>query len=253
MRGGGAERRRAARAAVAPRAKIQPMNRLSMIVPALDEAERIGAALAALAPLRRRGQEVIVVDGGSRDGTADVARPLADQVLSSPPGRAGQMNAGAAAASGEVLLFLHADTLLPADADRAVFRALASTGRDWGRFDVRIEGRSAWLPVVAWFMNLRSRATGIATGDQAMFVRRAAFERAGGFPALALMEDIALSARLKRFTPPACLREAVRTSGRRWDERGALQTIVLMWWLRVRFYFGSESARLARRYRGERG
>lgn len=229
------------------------MGRLSVIIPVLDEAARIGAALVALAPLRRRGHEVIVVDGGSGDGTAELARAGADKVLTSQRGRAQQMNAGAHAATGDVLLFLHADTLLPDGADGAISEGLATTGCAWGRFDVRFEGRSAWLPVVARMMNLRSRATGIATGDQAIFVRRHAFERAGGFAQLELMEDIALSARLKRISRPACLRDAVIASGRRWDERGALRTIVLMWWLRLQFFFGAAPSRLARSYDGEHG
>lgn len=229
------------------------MERLSVIVPVLNEAARIGAALNALAPMRRRGHEVIVVDGGSSDGTAGLARVGADKVLASPRGRAVQMNAGAHAASGGVLLFLHADTLLPAGADRAIAQGLATTGRAWGRFDVRIVGRSAWLPVVARLMNLRSRATGIATGDQGMFARRVAFEGAGGFPPLEIMEDIALSVRLKRISRPVCLRDTVITSGRRWEERGALRTIGLMWWLRLRFFFGDAPSRLARSYYGERG
>ena len=229
------------------------MERISVIVPVLNEAARIGAALDALVPMRQRGHEVIVVDGGSRDGTVDLACARADKVLMSPRGRAVQMNAGAHAATGDVLLFLHADTRLPAGADEAIARGLASTGRVWGRFDVHIDGRSAWLPVVARLMNLRSRATGIATGDQAMFVRRAAFERSGGFPPLEIMEDIALSARLKRMSRPICLRDTVITSGRRWDERGALRTICLMWWLRLRFLAGEAPSRLARVYDGERG
>ena len=227
------------------------MERLSVIVPVLNEAARIGAALEALAPLRGRGHEVIVVDGGSRDATAGLARAGADAVLGAPRGRANQMNAGARAASGEVLVFLHADTRLPEGAERAIAHGLASTGRVWGRFDVRIEGRSAWLPLVARAMNLRSRATGIATGDQAMFVRREAFADAGGFPAIEIMEDIALSARLKRLSPPACLREAVITSGRRWDERGALRTILLMGSLRLRYFLGDAPSRLARSYDGD--
>ena len=229
------------------------MERISVIVPVLNGAARIGAALDALVPMRQRGHEVIVVDGGSRDGTVDLACARADKVLMSPRGRAVQMNAGAHAATGDVLLFLHADTRLPAGADEAIAQGLASNGRVWGRFDVRIDGRSAWLPVVARLMNLRSRATGIATGDQAMFVRRAAFERSGGFPPLEIMEDIALSARLKRMSRPICLRDTVITSGRRWAERGALRTIGLMWWLRLRFFFGDAPSRLARTYDGERG
>lgn len=225
--------------------------KLSVIVPALDEAAALPAALAAAAPLRRRGHEVIVVDGGSSDETREAARSDADRVLEAQRGRARQMNAGAAAATGDVLLFLHADTLLPPDADACIRRALES-GRAWGRFDVRIGGASPALAVVAWLMNARSRATGIATGDQAMFVRRDAFERAGGFPQIALMEDIVLSCALKRVSRPACLRERVTTSGRRWEERGIARTVLLMWWLRLQFFLGADPARLARSYERRR-
>ena len=226
--------------------------RISIIVPVLNEGEAIGAAIETLAPLRRRGHELIVVDGGSSDGTPELARAALDapavQVLAAPRGRASQMNAGARAASGEVLLFLHADTRLPEGADRAIEAGFARSERVWGRFDVRIDGASPLLPAVAWFMNLRSRLTGIATGDQAMFVRREAFARAGGFPPIALMEDIAMSARLKRLSAPLCLAEFVTTSGRRWERRGVLRTILLMWWLRLRFFLGAAPSALARRY-----
>ena len=178
--------------------------KLSIVMPVLNEAADIAAALSALAPYRARGVELIVVDGGSRDGTADLARPLADRVLSAPRGRATQMNAGAAAACGDVLVFLHADTRLPENADRLVCDGLARSGRGWGRFDVRFDG-GGLLAWVATMMNWRSRATGIATGDQAMFMTRAAFEDTGGFPPIALMEDVALSARLKRIRRPLCL------------------------------------------------
>ena len=227
--------------------------RISIIVPALNEAGGIAAALAVLAPLRRRGQEVIVVDGGSSDGTAALSRGAADRVVPAPRGRASQLNTGAAIARGEILLFLHADTHLPEDADVKVLEGLASTGRAWGRFDVRIEGKSRWLPLIAFLMNLRSRATGIATGDQAMFVRREVFVRSGGFPAVALMEDVALSRSLKRVSRPLCLADRVVTSGRRWDSRGALRTVLLMAWLRLQFFFGAEPSRLARLYDGESG
>lgn len=226
---------------------------ISVIVPALNEAQGIAAALAELAPLRSRGHEVIVVDGGSSDDTPALARRAADCVASAPRGRASQMNAGAALARGEVLLFLHADTRLPENADARILQGLAASGRAWGRFDVRIEGESVFLPVIAFFMNLRSRASGIATGDQAMFARRDAFERAGRFPPLELMEDIALSRSLKRVSRPLRLADKAVTSGRRWERRGVLRTVLLMGWLRLRFFFGAEPASLARFYDGERG
>jgi rSAM/selenodomain-associated transferase 2 len=229
------------------------MTWISIIVPVLNEAQGISESLAALAPLRARGHEVIVVDGGSSDQTPDLARRAADRVVSAPRGRASQMNAGAALARGEVLVFLHADTRLPEGAGARILQGLAASCRAWGRFDVRIEGASVFLPVIAFFMNLRSRATGIATGDQAMFVRREAFERAGGFPPLELMEDIALSRSLKRVSRPLCLAEKAVTSGRRWERHGVLRTVFLMGWLRLAFFLGAAPASLARFYDGERG
>ena len=217
--------------------------RLSIVMPVLDEAERIGAALQALARLRRDGCEVIVVDGGSADRSRELAEPLCDRVVSSARGRAVQMNCGARHASGEALLFLHADTRLPPDADALVRSALKR--HVWGRFDVEIESRHRLLRVVACAMNLRSRLSSIATGDQAIFVRRDAFP---GFPPIALMEDIAFSREMKRRGAPACLRERVRTSGRRWEKRGVLRTVVLMWRLRLLYYFGAPPERLARLY-----
>jgi len=222
---------------------------LSIVVPALDEAAGIVATLQALQPLRRRGAEVLVVDGGSRDATATLAAPLADRVIVSARGRAAQMNAGAAAARGNLLLFLHADTRLPDGADALVAQALHDGRAAWGRFDVHIEGRSRGLPMVAAMMNLRSRLSGIATGDQAMFMTREAFAAAGGFPLQPLMEDIELSRRLLRQARPACLRQRVRTSGRRWDQRGLWRTIVLMWRLRWAYWRGTPAEALAARYR----
>jgi rSAM/selenodomain-associated transferase 2 len=227
-----------------------PAPRLSVVVPTLDEAANVARTLAPLQPLRARGHEVIVVDGGSADGTPELAAPLADLVLRSDAGRARQQNAGARAAAGDVLLFLHADTLLPAGAADVVLRALADGGRSWGRFDVRLSGRHPFLRVVEWMIGFRSRLSGIATGDQAIFVRRAAFEAAGGFPLVPLMEDVALSRALKaRFGPPACLRERVTTSSRRWEERGIARTVVLMWRLRFAYWRGADPAELAERYR----
>jgi rSAM/selenodomain-associated transferase 2 len=221
---------------------------LSIIIPVLNEAAAIVAALDALAPLRARGTEIIAVDGGSADDTIALARPLADFVITSLRGRAVQMNAGAALARGDVLLFLHADTRLPDGADRLVLEGLTRSKRAWGRFDVAIEGKHSLLPVVAAAMNLRSRLTGIATGDQAMFVTRDAFETAGGFPEIALMEDITFAQRLKRISRPLCLRARATTSGRRWEERGVLRTILLMWRLRLAYFFGARPDELARRY-----
>jgi len=217
-------------------------------MPVLNEGESIAAALDVLADLRARGTEVIVVDGGSRDATVQRARPRADRVVLASRGRALQMNAGAEQASGDVLLFLHADTRVPADADHVMLKGLERSGRVWGRFDVKIDGRSPVLLVVAWFMNLRSRLTGIATGDQATFVRRSAFQAVGGFPAIALMEDIALCKQLKRVSRPLCLRERVITSGRRWEKKGVLSTIILMWHLRLAYFFGADPKELARQY-----
>ena len=217
--------------------------RLSVVLPVLNEARILAPALQALAPLRARGHEVLVVDGGSEDGTPAIAAPLADRVLAAPRGRARQMNAGAAASTGDVLLFLHADTALPADAEKEILEKLQF--HSWGRFDVEIDGASPLLPVVAFFMNLRSRLTGIATGDQAIFVRREAFT---GFPEIALMEDIAFSAAMKRRGAPACLRAKVTTSGRRWERLGALRTVVLMWRLRLAYRLGAPPDELARRY-----
>jgi len=224
------------------------MTVLSVIVPVLNEAAGIVPTLQALAPWRAAGHEVIVVDGGSHDATAALAAPLATAVLHSGRGRARQMNTGAAAATGEVLLFLHADTTLPAGAAAAVLQAVAGGAR-WGRFDVAIIGRSRWLPVVATLMNLRSRATGIATGDQALFVQRALFTQLGGYAELPLMEDIEICRRLRTQARPACLRLKATTSGRRWDQRGAWRTIVLMWRLRWRYWRGESPDALARAYR----
>jgi rSAM/selenodomain-associated transferase 2 len=217
--------------------------KLSIVMPVLNEGERIRAGLEALAPLRRRGHEVILVDGGSADTTRELTAGLCDRLICSARGRAVQMNVGARHATGDALLFLHADTALPQDADRMVTQTLQE--HIWGRFDVEIEGRHRLLKLVGCAMNLRSRLTGIATGDQAIFVRREAFT---GFAEIALMEDIAFSREMKRRGAPACLRSRVRTSGRRWESRGVLRTIVLMWRLRLLYFLGARPERLARLY-----
>lgn len=223
------------------------VDRLSIVIPTLNEAAVIVGTLEALWPLRAAGHEIIVVDAGD-DATAVLAAPLADRVVRSPRGRAVQMNRGAAAARGEVLLFLHVDTRLPDGAAALVLDGLKRSGRRWGRFDVRLSGRHPLLRLVERAMSIRSRLTGIATGDQAIFVERALFERVGGFPEIALMEDIALSRRLNREGRPLCLNDRVVTSSRRWDRDGVLRTILLMWWLRLRYFFGSDPVDLARAY-----
>jgi rSAM/selenodomain-associated transferase 2 len=202
-----------------------------------------------LLPLRAAGHEVIVVDGGSRDATVTSAQQYADRLLGAQRGRAVQMNAGAAIATGDVLLFLHADSRLPKDAAFAIANALTQ-GTRWGRFDVTIHGRPRVLKLVAALMNLRSRLTGIATGDQGIFVERPLFVRANGYPAIALMEDIALSRMLKRLAGrPACLAARIVTSGRRWEANGPWRTIFTMWRLRLDYALGADPATLARQYR----
>ena len=229
--------------------------RLAIIIPVLNESAALPAALAVLQPLRERGTRVLVVDGGSHDDSVACAVPLADRVVAAARGRALQMNAGArdpAAADADVLLFLHADTRLPPDADRLLLRALANSRSTWGRFDVRIAGRSALLPLVAAMMNGRSRLTSICTGDQAIFVTRGAFLALDGFAPIALMEDIDFSRRARRCAWPRAVRDRAITSGRRWERHGVVRTVLLMWRLRLAYYFGADPARLAASYRDAR-
>ena len=224
-----------------------PGSALRIVMPVFNEGSTLATRLKALAPLRARGAELVVVDGGSTDDTWAIASALADQLLLGPRGRASQMNAGAKDATADALLFLHADTKLPEGADLRIVHALRA-GQHWGRFDVLIDGTPAALRLVARLMNLRSRLTGIATGDQAIFVRRSVFESLGGFADLPLMEDVELSTRLRRHSAPACIQTPVITSGRRWEQHGVWRTIALMWWLRAAYYFGADIAALARRY-----
>jgi rSAM/selenodomain-associated transferase 2/rSAM/selenodomain-associated transferase 1 len=224
--------------------------KLAVVMPVLNEAATLPGQFAALAVLRARGAVLIVADGGSTDGSLALAQAQADAVVRAPRGRAAQMNAGAChpmARQADVLLFLHADTGLPSGADALIEKALAS-GAAWGRFDVQIKGRHPLLPLLAALMNQRSRASGIATGDQALFVQRSVFESLGGFAPVPLMEDIELSARLKRVGAPACLRERVTTDGRRWDQRGFWRTVWLMWRLRAAYALGADPQTLALRY-----
>lgn len=224
--------------------------KLSVIVPALNEESVLPETLRAA---RQMGVgEIIVVDGGSVDGTVAVADELADLVVRAERGRAVQMNAGAARASGEVVLFLHADTLLPPGYVTDVVDACARPGVVGGRFDVDLQPSSPLLWITGELINRRSRMTRVATGDQAMFVRRDVFEALGGFAAIPLMEDLDLSRRLKRAGEIACLRSRVATSARRWQKDGALRTILLMWTLRLLYYGGVSPRRLHRFYRNTR-
>ena len=223
--------------------------RLSIIIPALNESANIIATLKPLQAMRSRGVEVILVDGGSRDNTTELARPLCDQVIASSIGRALQMNAGAAASSSDAYFFLHADSIAPADSDINIIDALRS--HQWGRFDVTIQGRHMLLPMVAWFMNQRSRLTNIATGDQGIFMRRELFDATGGFANQRLMEDIEMCRRLKKIGAPANLKQTIITSGRRWDTYGLWRTIWLMWRLRWQYFFGADADSLHLQYHGK--
>lgn len=230
------------------RCRVMPADiRWSIIIPVLNEADMIRNALCHLEPLRRQGAEIIVADGGSTDGSPDLVREAALRAVRAPKGRAVQMNAAAKAATGDYLLFLHVDTRLPEDADTVLAKVFAARAV-WGRFDVRLSGNHPLLRIVEALMNWRSRLTGIATGDQAIFVRRDAFESIGGFPEISLMEDIALSSRLKRIARPVCLRERVTTSSRRWERNGTVRTILLMWKLRLLYFLGTDPAKLAAVY-----
>jgi rSAM/selenodomain-associated transferase 2 len=220
---------------------------ISIIVPILNEEAQMPELLAHLQELQREHCEVILVDGGSQDQTAKIAVAYGFTVLVSGRGRAVQMNFGAAHAHADSLLFLHADTRLPKNAIKQITAALEKN--QWGRFDVQISGSARMFSVISWFMNHRSRLTGIATGDQAIFIRRGVFDYIQGFPKQALMEDIELSKRLKRVAKPACIEDKVLTSGRRWQDRGIWRTILLMWRLRLAYWRGVSPDLLVEKYR----
>jgi len=226
--------------------------KFSIIVPTLNEAEGIIPCLSALKALRDGDCEVIVADGGSHDLTVELAAPLADKITPAETGRARQMNAGSELAQGDILIFLHADTYLPERALELIEQTIGNE-KPWGRFDIRLNGKPWLLKVIAFMMNWRSRLTGIATGDQVIFVTRAAFAAAGRYPDIALMEDIALSKALNKIARPLCLDAKVTSSGRKWERQGAIKTILLMWWLRLRYFLGADPQILADiYYKGEK-
>jgi rSAM/selenodomain-associated transferase 2 len=218
----------------------------SIIIPTLNEAPIITSTLTRLQTLRPV-VEIIIADGGSTDNTVDLAAAYADQVISSAPGRALQMNAGASQANGDVLIFLHADTLLPEKALDLIKQSISSTS-PWGRFDIRLSGRQFMFRVIAQMMNWRSRLTGIATGDQVIFVSKEAFYAAGQYPEINLMEDIALCKALNTISTPVCLNAKVTSSSRRWEQNGIFQTIVLMWVIRLLCFLGADPNVLAQLY-----
>ncbi len=233
----------------------------AVIVPVYNEAAVVRECCTHLAGLRSVHQ-VLFVDGQSDDGTPEILerlaaeykkleRPCAMRVVAGTRGRAAQMNKGAALSNADVLVFLHADTRLPPHAMDEILRACCSD-RSWGRFDVRFDSSSLALRTIAWFMNRRSSVTGIATGDQAIFVSKRLFDRVGGFPEIPLMEDVALSKRLRRVSPPYRIRLPVTTAARRWQRNGVVGTVLRMWCNRLLFWAGVAPERLAARYRDVR-
>lgn len=225
---------------------------ISVIIPTLNESATIARTLTRTVALGF--EEIIVSDGGSTDPTVLMVQACCDRVpstrlITAPRGRARQLNEGAKASQGDILLFLHADTELPPNAKKAIESALANQEIVGGRFDVRFDHPSRWGDMISWFMNRRSRLSGIATGDQAIFVRRQTFEQMGGFPNIPLMEDIAFSRRLKHQGTITPLTETVTTSFRRWEQNGPLRTILLMWTLRFLYWLGVSPVRLHNWYR----
>lgn len=224
------------------------MNTLSLVLPVRDEAALIRVQLDRLQGYRAAGHEIIVVDGGSTDGTAELTEGLVDRCEVGAAGRSLQMNQGAAQARGDVLLFLHADTQLPPNADELIAAALASGEGRWGWFDVRLSNPRLSYRLIAAFMNRRARLTSVCTGDQALFVDRALFQEIGGFPQLPLMEDIAISKRLRAKGRPVRPAGLATASSRRWEEKGLIKTVLLMWWLRLLYFVGVRPQRLLGMY-----
>ena len=222
---------------------------LCIVIPTLNESARISRCLQSLARLQRRGAQIVVCDGGSNDDTREIARQYGVQVIHCARGRARQMNAGADACCARMLAFVHADTQLN-DAVLDRLWALTSDRPEgiWGRFDVRLSGPGAAFRVIEACMNVRSRITGIATGDQLIFCSSDLFRAVNGFAEIDLMEDIQFSSKLRRLRWPVCCRERVRTSSRKWRENGIMRTVLLMWRLRLAYALGANPARLAKLY-----
>ena len=222
--------------------------KVSIIIPVLNEQKAIQKLLPSLAWARREGHEIIIVDGGSHDDTAQSAEAYSDFVIFSPRSRSIQMNMGASAATGDIFLFLHVDTVLPHDSFHELLSVLQRKSHVWGRFNVRLSGKHFLLRIVEFMMNARSRLTGIATGDQAIFVSKELFQSIGGFRNIAIMEDIEISRRLRKVFRPICLSQTVLTSSRRWEQSGILRTIILMWRLRISYWLGADPENLVKQY-----
>jgi len=222
---------------------------ISIIIPTLNEEIAIESLLQQLQPYRQQGHEVVVVDGGSKDKTIAMAESLADKVIQSEAGRTTQMNAGAEKGSGDVFWFLHADSIIYENAINNIQFYLNEKNKDWGRFNVKLSGSHFMFRIIERMMNLRSCISGIATGDQGIFVKRTIFEQVGGYPAQPLMEDIELSKKLKKISPSVCVKNVIITSSRRWEQKGILRTVLLMWRLRFLYWLGVSADKLAGQYR----
>ena len=222
--------------------------KISIVIPTLNEAKDIQKTLALLQPLRERGHEIIISDGGSTDNTTKLAASLADKIISSAKSRASQMNTGAKKASGDILWFLHADTFIPENSDIIIRNHLQNSNKVWGRFNIRLSGQHFLFRIIERMVNLRSKLTGIATGDQGIFIRQEYFKKLNGFSEIPLMEDIEISTRLKSFSSPICLTQKLITSSRRWEKHGILKTVFLMWQLRLAYFMGTSANKLARKY-----
>lgn len=220
---------------------------VSIIIPVLNEEKTIVKLLQQLQEIRQQGHEVIVVDGGSCDKTISVVKNFSDKVIQSNAGRALQMNSGASVAAHDALWFLHADTLIPDTAMKNIQQVLNES--DWGRFDVRLSGSNLLFRIIERLINIRSCLTGIATGDQAIIVKKDIFDELGGYPAIPLMEDVELSHKLRKISKPICIKNPLITSSRRWEKNGILSTVLLMWRLRFLYWFGVSAEKLASQYK----
>ncbi|MFT5321306.1 MAG: rSAM/selenodomain-associated transferase 2 [Pseudohongiellaceae bacterium] len=223
-------------------------NKITIIIPVLNDVDALKMLLPQLQACREQGHELLVIDGGSSDGSIPFSRNLVDRILMTGVGRGRQMNLGAENASHNILLFLHADSRISDQCLEELLAAMSESCNHWGRFDVQLDQPGFSYSVIAAMMNLRSRLSGVSTGDQGMFVRREIFHRVGGFQSISLMEDIALSKALRKHSRPVCLSSKLLTSARRWQQQGIVKTIFLMWSLRLAYFLGANPDKLAEIY-----